>query len=75
MLAWVAAAQNTNIAFVGDISFYNKDWSLFKLLIYLMDHKQIKIDYIKINSQDYERWDYRNPELEAELAGRIDKSK
>jgi hypothetical protein len=40
-----------------------------------MDHKQIKIDYIKINSQDYERWDYRNPELEAELAGRIDKSK
>jgi hypothetical protein len=24
MLAWVAAAQNTNIAFVGDISFYKQ---------------------------------------------------
>jgi hypothetical protein len=76
MLAFVAAGRRPAVfAYFGDISFINNDWSLLKLVTYCMDHKGVDLEYIKINSGDYEQWDYRNPELEAELAGRTNEAK
>jgi hypothetical protein len=72
MLAYVASAERAAgaAAWLGDISFIQNNWSLLKLVTYFMDHKEINLGSIRINSQDYEQWDYHNPGLEDELAGK-----
>jgi hypothetical protein len=69
MLSYIAAAQRSVVAIMGDISFTLKNWPLLKLATRILDHEPIDIDAIRIDANDYERWDYHNPTLETELAG------
>jgi hypothetical protein len=68
LLSYIGAAQSTVFGFLGDIDSVTKNWPLLKLTTCILDREPIDIDAIRINSNDYEQWDYRNTKLEAELA-------
>jgi hypothetical protein len=71
LLSFVGATRRNFVAFLGDISFSLDNWSLMKLMTYLLDNHSIRLGNIRINSQDFEQWEYLNPELESELAGKM----
>jgi hypothetical protein len=69
MLEYVAAALQSPVAFVGDLTLtQQRNVPLLKLTASLLDGEPIKIDSIRINAKDWEQWDYRYPLFEAELA-------
>jgi hypothetical protein len=68
MLMFVAAARRSRVAYLGKMEFWVKSWPLTKLGTHLLDQRSVDLDGIRVNANDYEQWDYLNPELEAELA-------
>jgi hypothetical protein len=69
MLMLVAAARRSRVAYLGNMEFWLKSWPLTKFATHLLDQRSVDLDAIRVNANDYEQWDYLNPELEAELAG------
>jgi hypothetical protein len=66
-LASLVNAGHLHYAYLGDATWYNDDYSLLKLWSYFMDNERIDIDSLRINSEDYEEWDYVNPVVDLEI--------
>jgi len=68
VLRFLASIRNSgSVAYLGDVTWYNKNYSLLKLWADLLDHGNIDIDRLRINAEDYEEWDYLNPVVDLEV--------
>ena len=68
LLSYVGATWTSIFGFMGDIEETMKNWPLLKVATRVLDKAGIEVEKIRINADDYEQWDYINPELDAELA-------
>ncbi len=68
VLAYIGAARALEVGFMGNIEDTLKHFSLFKIAVEILDKTGIKLQNLRINSKDFEEWDYRNPAIEAELS-------
>jgi hypothetical protein len=68
VLRFLASLVNTHgVAYFGNATWYNDNYSLLKLWADLMDHRKIDFDRLRINAEDYEEWDYVNPAVDLEI--------
>jgi hypothetical protein len=68
VLRFLASLVNTHgVAYFGNATWYNDNYSLLKLWAGLMDHRKIDFDRLRINAEDYEEWDYVNPAVDLEI--------
>lgn len=68
VLRFLASFVNTeSVAYFGDATWYDDDYSLLKLWADLVDNGKIEIDRLRINAEDYEEWDYINPVVDLEI--------
>jgi hypothetical protein len=68
MLTYVGASWSLTYAFMGDLEDTTNNWPLLKIATRILDKKEITLSNVRINSKEFEQWDYVNPELDAELA-------
>jgi hypothetical protein len=60
------------VAYFGDVFAWGKDnFRLMKIMVSIMDKDPIDLERIKINANDFEEWDYLNPDFESEALGRV----
>jgi hypothetical protein len=68
LLRFAASIVNTgDIAHLGDITWYDTNYSLLKLFVDILDYGRLEIDRIRINAEDYEEWDYVNSRVDLEI--------
>jgi hypothetical protein len=68
LLRFLASVVNAHgVAYFGNATWYNDNYSLLKLWADLMDHRKIDFERLRINAEDYEEWDYANPALDLEV--------
>jgi hypothetical protein len=67
LLKYAASSANLSVGYLGDIGWAMNDFRLMKIMIRMLDHNAIDVGAIRVDSDDYERWDYSNPEFEAEV--------
>jgi len=68
LLRFLSSYVNSGrVAYFGDATWYNDNYSLLKLWADFIDHGKIEIDRLRINAEDYEEWDYVNPVVDLEI--------
>jgi hypothetical protein len=67
LLWYVVASANLTIAFVGNINWFVNDFRLMKVVVRILDREGIDVGAIRTDVADSERWDYSNPDFEAEV--------
>jgi hypothetical protein len=70
-LTYACALAGSPLAFVGDIAWQSDNFSLLKLTCFILDRKALDFARFRILEDDPEVWDFRYPELEAEVEGRV----
>jgi hypothetical protein len=68
LLKFIAATLQSPVLIVNDAdSFRLEHPSAIKMFVDMMDHRQVFLDQLRINVNDYEEWDYLNPQFDAEI--------
>jgi hypothetical protein len=68
-LVYACALGSNPIAFIGDIGWMLDRPNLLKLTTFMLDTRTLDYSNFRFLASDIERWDFRNPKLEAELQG------
>jgi hypothetical protein len=66
ILQFVVALQSINFVHI-DLDECKKFYPMMKLQLDLLDRKAPRFGDFRINTEDYEEWDYINPQADAEL--------
>jgi hypothetical protein len=66
ILQFVVALQSINFVNI-DLDECKTFYPMMKLQLDLLDHKAPQFGDFRINTEDYEEWDYINPQADAEL--------
>jgi hypothetical protein len=68
MLKFIAATFRSPFLVVQDAdSFWMEYPPTIKMFADLMDQREIDLGRLRINDNDYEEWDYLNPQFDAEV--------
>ena len=67
LLLFLNVLQHPNILLTYDISTVNRYYPLAKLMLDILDREPLSLGKVRINADDYEEWDYLNPQADLEL--------
>jgi len=67
LLLFLNVLQRGNILLTYDISTVNHYYPLAKLMLNILDREAINLGKVRINADDYEEWDYLNPQADLEI--------
>jgi hypothetical protein len=73
LLLFLNVLKHPNILLTYDISTVNQHYGLAKLFVDILDGTPLSLGKIRINTADYEEWDYLNPQADLEF-GRASKA-
>lgn len=68
-IRYVCAVTSSPINFLGTLEWHLENLPLRKLLIDILDHKEIRFENFRCQVEDNETWDYMNPTYESEIRG------
>jgi hypothetical protein len=69
-ITYACALAGRPLALVGDLAWQTDNFSLLKLTCFILDRRMLDFERFRVLNDDPETWDFRYPELEAEVEGR-----
>jgi hypothetical protein len=69
-LTYACALGGRPAAFLGDLAWQSDNFGLLKLTLFIIDRRVLDFTRFRVMGDDPETWDFRYPELEAEMKDR-----